>query len=92
MNDLVVYFIVVPAALLVGVVIGWLMCRYFLKKQIKEWKKKIEEPDKEQVRNMLSALGKKPSEEQVNRFINMAKNSKEKSTNKPRKTPVKKKK
>ena len=33
------------------------------------WQKKMEEPDKEQVRNMLSALGKKPSEEQVNRFI-----------------------
>ncbi|CAG8743673.1 6652_t:CDS:2, partial [Ambispora leptoticha] len=37
--------------------------------QIKELKKKMEEPDKEQVRNMLSALGKKPSEEQIKAMI-----------------------
>ena len=41
----------------------------------------MENPDKEQVRNMLSALGKKPSEEQVNRFINMAKSSVKKGQN-----------
>ena len=84
MNDWAVYLIVVPAALLVGAIIGWLACRYFLKKQIEEWKKKIEEPDKEQARNMLSALGKKPSEEQLNRFINMTKSSK-KANNKSKK-------
>lgn len=89
-KDLVVYSIIMPVSLLVGAIIGWFTCHYILKRQIKEWKKKIEEPDKEQVRNMLSALGKKPSEEQVNRFINMAKNSKEKANNKPKKTSDKK--
>ena len=48
----------------------------------------MEEPDKEQVRNMLSALGKKPSEEQVNRFINTIK--KQEGKKKPTKTPKKK--
>jgi hypothetical protein len=48
--------------------------------------------DKEQVRNMLSALGQKPSEEKVNRFINMTKNAEKKKTQKPKKTLSKKKK
>ena len=53
----------------------------------------MEEPDREQVRNMLSALGQKPSEEKVNRFINMTKNSVEKKkTQKPKKDLPKKKK
>ena len=50
----------------------------------------MEEPDKEQVRNMLSALGKKPSEEQVNRFINMTKSSAKKDKNNSKKDPSKK--
>ncbi|CAG8555041.1 2669_t:CDS:2, partial [Ambispora gerdemannii] len=50
----------------------------------------MEEPDKEQVRNMLTSLGKKPSEEQVNRFINMAKSAEKKK--KPVKVAPKKKK
>lgn len=40
------------------------------------------EPDKEQVKNMLSALGRKPSEEQVNRFINLTKKQQAKKPNK----------
>ena len=52
----------------------------------------MEEPDKEQVRNMLSALGKKPSEEQVNRFISMAKSSAKKAQNNSKKSQLKKKK
>jgi uncharacterized protein YneF (UPF0154 family) len=87
-----VFLIIVPIALLVGAIIGFLIFRYIAKKQIKELQKKMEEPDKEQVRNMLSALGKKPSEEQVNRFINMAKNSAKKGKNNSKKDPLKKKK
>jgi len=79
---------VVPVALLVGAIIGFFIGRYVFEKQIKEWQKKMEEPDKEQVRNMLSALGKKPSEEQVNRFINMTKSSAKKDNSK--KNPLKK--
>jgi uncharacterized protein YneF (UPF0154 family) len=60
---------------------------------MKEWQKQMQEPDKEQVRNMLSALGKKPSEEQVNRFISMTKNnSAKKGQNNSKKPPLKKKK
>jgi len=52
----------------------------------------MEKPDKEQVRNMLSALGKKPSEEQVNRFINMTKSSAKKGKDNSKKDSTKKKK
>jgi hypothetical protein len=52
----------------------------------------MQEPDKEQVRNMLSALGKKPSEEQVNRFISMTKSSAKKGQSSSKKSPLKKKK
>ena len=92
MKDWAVYLIVAPIALIVGAIIGGLIVRYILNKQMKEWQKKMEEPDKEQVRNMLSALGKKPSEEQVNRFINMAKNSAKKGQNNSKKGPSKNKK
>ncbi|CAG8588305.1 10036_t:CDS:2 [Paraglomus occultum] len=84
-----VYLVVVPVALVLGGIIGLLVARYFFKKQVEEWQKQMEKPDKEQVRNMLSALGRKPSEEQVNRFINMAKERQAKK--KLAKTPKKKK-
>jgi len=45
---------------------------------MEKWQNKMEKPDKEQVRNMLSALGQKPSEAQVNRFISMTENLKKK--------------
>jgi Ca2+-binding EF-hand superfamily protein len=48
----------------------------------------MEIPDKEQVRNMLSALGQKPSEQQVNRFINTIK--KQETKKKPTKNSKKK--
>jgi uncharacterized protein YneF (UPF0154 family) len=92
MRDVVIYLIVVPVALAVGMLIGFLVTRYFFKKQVKEWQKKMEKPDKEQVRNMLSALGKKPSEEQVNRFINMAKGAEKKKDQEPKKSSPKRKK
>jgi uncharacterized protein YneF (UPF0154 family) len=71
-----------------GAVIGAFITHYFYKKQIKEWQKKMEIPDKEQVRNMLSALGQKPSEQQVNRFINTIK--KQETKKKPTKNSKKK--
>jgi len=80
-STLQVFLIIVPITLIAGVITGGFIAYYVFKKQIKEWKKKMENPDKEQVRNMLSALGKKPSEEQVNRFINMAKSSVKKGQN-----------
>ncbi|MEG7978987.1 MAG: YneF family protein [Mollicutes bacterium UO1] len=81
--------LVAPAALLIGVILGYLVTNYILKKQMQKWQKQMEKPNKEQVRNMLSALGQKPSEEQVNRFINMTENLKKKK--KPDKAPKKKK-
>ena len=92
MRDIVVYLAVVPVALVAGALIGMAITRYILNKQIKEWQKQMETPDKEQVKNMLSALGQKPSEEQVNRFINMTKSRKEKDKNKTKKFSAKKKK
>jgi len=92
MQDLIVYLVVVPVALVVGAIIGHFITRYILEKQIKKWQKKMETPDKKQVRNMLSALGRKPSEEQVNRFINMTKKAEKKKPQKPKKVSLKKKK
>ena len=92
-SALIVFLIIVPVALLVGAIIGGFIVHHIYKRQIREWKKKMEEPDKEQVRNMLTALGKKPSEEQVNRFINMAKSSvktAKKGQNSSKKDPSKK--
>ena len=92
MSDLVVvYLIVVPLALVVGAVIGHFITRYVLEKQMKEWQKQMGEPDREQVRNMLSALGQRPSEEKVNRFINLTKERQEKKKPVKTKTPKKKK-
>jgi uncharacterized protein YneF (UPF0154 family) len=91
MKDLIVYLVVVPIALVMGIIIGHFITRYIFKKQIKEWQKKMEAPDKEQVRNMLAALGRKPSEEQVNRFINLTKERQEKKKPVKTKTPKKKK-
>jgi uncharacterized protein YneF (UPF0154 family) len=89
-SNLQVFLIIVPLALVIGAIIGHFITRYIFKKQVKEWQKKMEKPDKEQVRNMLAALGRKPSEEQVNRFINLTKERQEKK--KPvKKTPKKKK-
>jgi uncharacterized protein YneF (UPF0154 family) len=73
MRDLIVYLVVAPIALVIGVLIGFLLCRYITKKQMEEWKRQMETPDKEQIRNMLIAVGQKPSEEKVNRFINLTK-------------------
>ena len=92
MKDSVVFLIIMPVSIVVGAIIGFLVASYISKKQFKELQKQMEEPDKEQVRNMLSALGKKPSEEQVNRFISMAKNSAKKNQNDSKKSQSKKKK
>lgn len=86
MNSSIIGFSLV--AFVLGTIMGALITHYFYKKQIKEWQKKIETPDKEQVRNMLSALGQKPSEQQVNRFINTIK--KQESKKKPTKASKKK--
>ncbi|CFW93143.1 conserved protein of unknown function (UPF0154 domain) [endosymbiont DhMRE of Dentiscutata heterogama] len=92
MKDWQAYVIVAPIALIIGAIIGGFIVRYILKKQIEEWKKKIETPDREQIRNMLTALGQKPSEEQINRFIRMTQNQCKKETQNPKKAAVKKKK
>lgn len=92
MNDLIIYAIISLASLIAGAIVGFLAARYFIEKQIKEWQKKMEEPDKEQVRNMLSALGRKPSEEQVNRFINMSKSPAKKTQNNSKQKSLKLKK
>jgi len=92
MNDLIIYAIISLVSLMVGAILGFLATRYFITKQIKEWQKEMKEPDKEQVRNMLSSLGRKPSEEQVNRFINMTKSSAKKNQNNSKQKSLKLKK
>lgn len=36
MNDLVIYLVIIPAALLVGVIIGYVIARYIFEKEIKK--------------------------------------------------------
>ncbi|CAJ0748995.1 10396_t:CDS:2 [Entrophospora sp. SA101] len=49
-------------------------------KRLEPVKKQLENVDKDQVKNMLSAMGKKPSPEQVNRILSNVENMKTKKT------------
>ena len=40
--------------------------------------KQADNLDKEQIRNMMNAMGRKPSEEEVNRIISMTENARKK--------------
>jgi len=65
--------------------IGFFIAFYFFKKQTQKFQKQIKTMDKEQIRNMLSAFGQKPSEEQVNRIVNTVKSMNKKKTVKDKK-------
>jgi len=54
---------------IIGMVIGGIIVYLLYKKQIKTFQKQFEMANKEQIKNMLSVFGKKPSEEQVNRIV-----------------------
>ncbi|KLL05294.1 MAG: hypothetical protein MRERV_2c010 [Mycoplasmataceae bacterium RV_VA103A] len=93
MKDWQAYIILAPLSLAVGLLIGGFIVYYTHKKQVEGWKKQMETPDREQVRNMLTALGQKPSEEQINRFIKMSQAQHKKEAKNPKRfTPKKKKK
>jgi len=68
---------------ILGLVLGAILVFYYFNRQIK---KQLEnfgaESQKKQVQEMLSALGQKPSEEQINRIMNMAKSLTKKSKKK----------
>ena len=71
--------IVALVSLVLGIVIGgFIAYKYFFKKQVEEFQKQTENLKKEEIRNMLNAMGRKPSEEEVNRIIGMAENMKKK--------------
>ena len=53
---------------LLGMIAGAVVVYFFYKKQIKNFQKQYEMMNKEQIKNMLSAFGKKPSQEQVNKI------------------------
>jgi len=71
--------------LVIGFAVGWVVAKILFEKQFKKVKKQMEELDKDQVRNMLSAFGQKPSEEQVNRIVSMTENVKKKKMKKAKK-------
>ena len=73
-------------SLVLGIVVGGIITyKYFLKKQIAEFQKQTKNLKKEEIKNMLSAMGRKPSEEEVNRIIGMAENMKKKKVKSPKK-------
>jgi uncharacterized protein YneF (UPF0154 family) len=77
--------------LVLGMVVGGVIAyKYVFKKQIIEFQERTKDLKKDEIRNMLSAMGRKPSEEEVNRIIGMAENMKKK-VEKEKKKPKKKK-
>jgi len=82
----------VLVAFLIGVVSTLVVGYYFLKSKLTEAKKQVESVDKEQIKNMLSAMGKKPSEEQVARIVAATENMKTKSPKEKKKKSSKSKK
>ena len=66
------------ALFVVGAVLGAIIALYMLRKKMKNFQEQINSAYKDQIRSMLSASGKKPSEEQVNRiFISSMKKTKD---------------
>jgi len=63
--QIIYYFL----SFIIGMVIGGIIVYLLYKKQIKTFQKQFEMANKEQIKNMLSVFGKKPSEEQVNRIV-----------------------
>jgi uncharacterized protein YneF (UPF0154 family) len=59
--------------------VGFFASVYFLKNQAQKMKKQLETFDKDQLRNMSSALGRKLSEEQLNKMLESVENLKKKS-------------
>jgi uncharacterized protein YneF (UPF0154 family) len=85
--------IVVLPTLVIGFILGFISCKYYLKKQIEETQKNFDSMGKDQIKDMLSAFGKSPSKEQVNRIVNTMENIKKKKSLKEKKpTKVKKRK
>ena len=71
-------FLLAVLILLLGFVIGYVVVNYFAKKQLQKFQEQVESFSKEQIKNTLASLGKKPSEEQINRIISMTKSAKKK--------------
>lgn len=72
--------IIVPViTFIVGLIGGCFVAVYFLKNQAQKMKKQLETLDKDQLRNMASAFGRKPSEEQLNKMMQSVENLKKKS-------------
>jgi uncharacterized protein YneF (UPF0154 family) len=69
--------IIIISAIAVGFLLGLLILNYLLKKQAQKMQKDLETADKEQLKSMLSVFGKTPSEEQLNRIVESAKQKKE---------------
>jgi len=61
---------------------GGVIVYLLYKKQTKTIQKQFDMANKEQIKNMLSVFGKKPSEEQVNRIVQSMKKEPKKSKRK----------
>ncbi|CAI2165513.1 2661_t:CDS:2 [Funneliformis geosporum] len=79
--------------LLIGFLIAYVVINYFVKKQVRKMQEQMESLDKDQIRSTLSSLGQRPSEEQINRIINLTESAKKKreelKVQKPRKKKTK---
>jgi hypothetical protein len=77
---------------LLGVLIGLLLARYFLREQVNQAQTELRAGKKEQAASILSALGKTPKPQDLNRLVNrMEENNSSSKKNFKRKKPKRKK-
>lgn len=84
MKDLIIPCLL---AFVLGIVAGAVFVYYYLKSQIKKIQDQFGSMDKESLRNMSSVLGRKLSEEQLNKMLETVESLKKRG--KPKKTKKK---
>jgi uncharacterized protein YneF (UPF0154 family) len=75
----ITFFVTVFISFVLGLFGGAIVALYYIKKKLQ---KQLDSVNKEQVKNMFSAFGRKPSEEQVNKMMKAVENMKKKSKTK----------
>ena len=82
-------FLISIVLMMIGFIIGCTVSYFYLKKVFQRQsaflQKKFAEVSKKQIKNVLSSLGRKPSEAQINRIINLSNNRSFKSKEKRKK-------
>ena len=78
----ITFFVAIFISFVLGLVGGAIAALYYIKKKLQ---KQLDSVNKEQVKNMFSAFGRKPSEEQINKMMKTVEKMKKKSKSKKKK-------